>query len=224
MGVNFNDRVLIVGKTQSGKTTFARYLFSQFTGTRRILVNVKGRVKLGVVAVRDVERIDWAAPVIDFIPRTIERDVFEALYERIWAAGGPCVVWLDEGAAVTGAGYAPVHLRVLQQQGAEPGIGHLVCVQRPVNCATELRTEAEHYFIFGLPSQIDLKVLADEMGVGVDELGARIRQLREREGEYSFLWWPRATGELVDCAPLDVRWVDAPIGVPAAPGAPSAIE
>jgi hypothetical protein len=221
VAVAYNDRCLIVGKTQSGKTTFARHLFAGFGGARRLLVNVKGRVHIGVPAVRDVAAIDWLAPVVDFVPPTLERDVWEGLYERIRAAPGPRVVWLDEASGPTGKGYAPVYLRVVQQQGAELGIGHIVCSQRPVNIASELVTEAEHIFIFGLPGRLDLKHLADELGVPTDYLAGRIEQLRAREGDYSFIWWERATGEMVDCAPLAPAWVNAPVGAPSTRQAPS---
>ena len=43
--VNFNDRVLLTGKTQSGKTTFACYLFEQMTGCRRFVIDPKGRLR-----------------------------------------------------------------------------------------------------------------------------------------------------------------------------------
>jgi hypothetical protein len=216
-GVAYNQRALIVGKTQSGKTTFARHLFAGFTGARRLLVNVKREVDIGVPAVGDVAAIDWLAPVVDFIPRTLERDVFEQLYERIRAAPAPRVVWLDEAAGPTGKGYAPVYLRVVQQQGGGLGIGHIVCTQRPVNIASELVTEAEHIFIFGLPGRLDLKYLADEMRLPADYLAGRLEQVRARhpsgdeKGSYAFVWWERATGELVDCAPLDAAWVTAPV-------------
>lgn len=212
--INFNDRVLLVGKTYSGKSTFARRLFAGYGGARRVLINVKGQVELGVEPTRAVEAIDWSAPIVDFIPATMEPQLFEDLYAALWRVPGPTVVWLDEAYGPTKAGWAPIYLRVWQQQGAQHGKGHVVCSQRPQNIATELRSEAEHILIFGPPpTKRDLDVLAVELGIGPDELAARIRQLRADLGDFAFLWYGRADDELVDCAPLHPGWGTHPIYV-----------
>lgn len=217
--MRFNHRALIVGKTLSGKSTFARYLFGHFTGVRRVVVNVKGRLDIGIEPVHDVARIDWAAPLVNFVPRSFDRDLFEELYAGVWAHRNvPTIVWLDEAAAVTSASWAPDHLLVVQQQGAEWGVGHLVCAQRCKNIKMELRTEAEEIYVFcPPPSQADLQWLADEMDVHgyeeftVHDLRARLRDVHATHGDHAFLRWIRATAELQDCAPLDAGWVDAPL-------------
>lgn len=220
--LRFNDRVLIVGKTQSGKSTFARYLFGRMTGARRVCVNVKGRVDVGVPPVSDPAAIDWSSPVVNFVPASFDRDVFEELYQRIRVVGGPTVVWLDEAYGVTKSNYAPDALLIVQQQGAELGIGHLVCSQRPYNIAVPLRSEAEHVYMFVPPGTFrDIECLAEEVGeqdghafTGRD-LRDRLRALGEREGPHSFLWYCRATGELTDCAPIPAPLAAAPFRVTA---------
>jgi hypothetical protein len=137
----------------------------------------------------------------------MEREVFEELYAALWRVPGPTVVWLDEAYGPTRANYAPVYLKVWQTQGYQHGKGHLICSQRPQGIATELRSESEHIVIFGPPpTRRDLELLGAEMGIGADELAARIRDNRAELGEFAFLWFSRLDHELVDCAPLDPGW------------------
>lgn len=223
--MRYDHRALIVGKTRSGKSTFARYLFAHFVGVRRLVVNVKGRLDIGVAPVHDVAAIDWSAPIVNFVPRSFDRQVFEDLYAAAWAHRNiPTVIWLDEAAAVTSANAAPDSLLVVQQQGGEWGVGHVVCAQRCKNIKMELRTEAEEIYIFvPPPSQADLQWLADEIDVAdveeftVQDLRARLRDLHATYGDNAFLRWTRATGQLEDCEPLDAGWVDAPLHKAARP-------
>lgn len=227
--MRYNGRALLVGPTQTGKTTFARYLFSHLDGARRVLVNVKGRVELGVPKVSDPHAIDWSAPVIDWVPASFHRDTFADFYAALWEhRGPPTVVWTDEGAAVTSASYAPDGLLLVQQQGAEWNMGHIVCAQRCRNVKMELRTEADELYIWPGLSQPDLDWLAAEISE-VDghpfnghDLRRRLRELAQTypapEGEncHACLRWRRGGSVLEDCEPLDPRWVGAPLRAPRA--------
>ena len=205
--VNFHDRVLLVGKTRSGKSVFARHLMAQMTGARRLLINVKGSETLGVEPVYDPAHIDWSAPLVDFIPRSMERDVFEEVYRGVFEHAGPRVVWLDEAMGPTRANYAPPHLDLLQQQGGGLGLGHFYLSQRPQNIAMSLRSEAEHIFMFGTTfTKRDRDVLGAEMGLSGDQLAERMRQAADELGDYAFLWYDRNQGELTDCRPLPAEW------------------
>jgi hypothetical protein len=222
--VAFNDRALIIGKTTSGKSTFARFLFGGMTGARRLLVNVKGLADVGVAPVSSVEAIDWTAPVVNYVPSTAAQEEYEALYQAILAHGGPTTVWLDEAFGPTSGNKAPPSLLVVQQQGAGRGIGHLVCSQRPANIAVPLRTEAEHIFVFVPPiSYDDLGALARELAeiddapAGPRELRELLREVQAAHGDYSFIWWHRGSGELIVCEPLSPALVGAPLPHPRAP-------
>jgi hypothetical protein len=225
----YNDRVLALGQTQSGKTTaMQRWVLSM--GPQIRVVDPKGRLQLGVEPVYDVEAIDWRQRIVHWRPRRFTRDEYERIYEAFWLAGGPAVVWTDECAGVgpTTGSWAPTFLIALQAQGAEHGIGHYYCSQRYQNIAVPLRTEVDHVVVFAPPPpRIDLDVLARDIDVGPDVIARELRELQAAEGlPYTppvgggvFMVWTRSEpGELTPCAPL-------PIGghrpAPAPPAAPA---
>lgn len=219
-GVNFNDRVLVVGKTGSGKSVLTRMLAAQSTGARLVIVDVKREIDAGVEPVDDVDAIDWTAPVVLFRPPTMSREVYAELYAALLAAGGPTVVWLDEARGVTTSNYAPDGLLLVQMQGRRLGIGHLVCCQRPYNVAVELRTEAEHFFIFGPLSKRDADALADEIGridkraLTGEQLARMLDELDAEHGRHAFLWYDRRMRELRHCEPVPAGWEHAALRPP----------
>jgi hypothetical protein len=158
--------------------------------------------------VRTPAGIDPRAPLVRYVPSDLSRrsTELEELYEAIWGLGGPTVVWTDEAMAVSHANWAPRYFDLIQQQGAQLGIGHLVCSQRPVDVAPSSRTEADHIFLFvPVPHRLNLDPLAVEVGLSTAELERDMRELQEQEGEHSFLWYSRRDNELVHCAPVPLE-------------------
>lgn len=199
----YNDRILVVGKTQSGKTHFTRRMFLAMTGARRFFIDPKGQGDVGVQATRSVAAIDWAADVVRYVPAQLDRGEYEELYDALARAGGPMVIWLDEAMGPTTGSWQPAGMRIIVTQGAALGVGHWACSQRPVDIAANLRTEAEHIFMFvPTPHPLNLDALAPDVGVPSRELAERFRALHEQEGEHSFLWYARSSHELLDCAPV----------------------
>lgn len=195
------DRILVAGKTRTGKSTVALYLFSRFRG-QRVAIDPKAEwVMPGALTVRSPEQLAVAlerAPLIRYIPTRADRDEWEAVYgllfETVRRRRRGLVILTHEAAAVSSASWRPTGLRMIQQQGAALGIGHVVCTQRPVHVAKELLTEAEHVFVFTPPfkNRQDLVDLAPVMNLTADELRDRLVALPE----YSFLWWDDRAGEL----------------------------
>jgi hypothetical protein len=215
--VRHNDRVLIIGKTQSGKSVLARHLATYFTGCRLTLVDPKaGDLGLGVEPARRPEELDLAAPVSHYVPTTLEPDEYEELFSLLWQAKGPRMIWLDECFGPTKAGFAPQGLRLIVQQGARHDIGLIACTQRPVNIESTLRTEPEHIFVF-VPalSMIDLKSIAPDMSLESWRLKAELEQLLDQEGLFSHLWYCRRTGALHRCSALPHEWARTPAATPA---------
>lgn len=207
--VRHSDRVLIVGKTEGGKSTLARHLALGFTGSRMTFIDPKdGEWRLeGVEPARDPAALDLQAPVSHYIPSSLSDEEYEDLFERLWWARGPRVIWLDECFGPTRKGYAPHHLRLIIQQGAKHDVGLIACTQRPVNIESTLRTEAEHVFLFvPPPPMLDLRTLAGDMGQEPETLKREMHGLLEQEGLFSHLWYCRRTHGLHFCAPLDAAW------------------
>jgi hypothetical protein len=166
--IAWNQRVLLAGMTRSGKSTLARYLFSQMR-VRRILVDPKRDWSLGARiprielrarteddAIAEVARIDWTQPVVHVSPQWLGRGgkndaaryQLEALFRRIMEIPGDLHVWIDEGYGVSSGAWAPSGLVELETAGGGRGKGSTTCTQRPVNIATELRTEADYVGLF----------------------------------------------------------------------------
>lgn len=217
-GVRFHDRVFIQGKTGSGKTVLAKHLFEQMKGCRRTAIDPKGRLQLGVQAATSPSSLDLAAPVSHFIPSSLDDDEYDDVFRRLWVAGGPRVIWIDESYGPTRAGYAPHFLRRIVQQGREVEIGLIACSQRPVNVEVTLVSEADHVFMFvPHPPRKDLQTLADNIGIEAAHLQGSLQQLLEHEGPHSHLWYVRDEDRLQACAPLPAAWAAkrAPRGSPA---------
>ncbi len=204
-----NDRVLIVGKTRSGKSVLARHIASQFTGCRLTLIDPKDDEYRfpGVEPARSPSELDLQAPISHFVPTYLSDDEYEEVFDLLWRARGPRVIQLDESYGPTRANFAPKGLRLCVQQGAKHNIGLIACSQRPVNIESTLRTEAEHIIIFNPPPpMLDTRTLAGDMHMDPEALKRQMADLHDELGLYSHLWYCRRTGELHRCAPLDPAW------------------
>jgi hypothetical protein len=197
--IGFKQRVLTVGMTQSGKTTFDRYAFVNMH-VRRVLVDVKGELRVAGTrrvdltatndadAKRQVDSIDWDQPIVHVHPGYLVKPQLEALYKRIMEVPGDLWVWTTESYGVSTASWSPLGLRQLQTAGAGLGKGHNAESQRPVDIEKVLRTEADHVFLFPPLSTDDLKAALE----GVPFLDAkRALELFNGLPEHGYLWADR---------------------------------
>jgi len=204
-GIAWNDRVLALGYTGSGKSALLDHLFDQFR-VQRVLLDTKGHefdVRHGgelVTPVRDVEAIDWAQPVIHYVDRTGEVAEFDELFAACHARRH-VLVRVDEVADLCEyrPNKAPTAFRRFVSKGRAHGQGLLAATQRPVLLPAGAKTEAQHVFLFGPRlSGDDHKAMGEVIGLNAAELGEVIDALPP----YGFLWYRRASRELVQCDPL----------------------
>lgn len=204
--VRFSDRVLMVGKTKSGKTTLAMHMCREMYGHVRVFhFDPKRRLEVpGVVPVRSIHDVDWDAPIVHYVPARLDEDEYEEAFTGLWESPEvERVLHLDECAGPTSQNRCPQGLLLWIQQGDQMGRGLLACSQRPVAIAAPLRTESEHVIIFVPPTtKRDLTTLGGDIGFEEQQLRDELQWLADNEGLYSHLWYCRETHELRPCAPL----------------------
>lgn len=161
-----NERVTLVGKTGSGKTTFAR---CALRGVPRLLVlDPKGTC-------------DWVPEMEKDALRALKRgEPFQARVhalteleweEWMWLAyeHGDMVVYLDEVYGVVPPGKRSIALNALLTRGREFGIGVWSATQRPAWCPLTVLSEAEWLVIFRVQLKEDRKRLAAIVGDAVEK-------------------------------------------------------
>lgn len=186
--VLYRDRLAIVGETGSGKSELARYFFEQ-TRCRRLWVDPRHSWRIeGVQPVYHVADIDWAAPVIHVRPPWFDRAFSDELYRSAFKRLRQAVIFTDEAYGVSSPQWHGAGIDAVQTQGRELDLGHVVLIQRPVNVARTLYTEATHLFVFGGLDDDDLQTVRR----GFTWLP--LEQLREevhRLPRYGYLWIDR---------------------------------
>lgn len=195
----YRDRIALVGMTQSGKSTLARYLFEQ-ARCRRLLVDPKHAWRVsGVLPITEVRAIDWRAPVIHFRPRWGDRDQSDELYAAAFQRLRHALIWTDEAYGVSAAAWPSSAVATVQTQGATRQIGHLVCSQRPVNARRELWTEADHVFLVPPLDDDDLKTARQGFAFApLEELRDHLAALPP----YGYIWLDRRQRRLAVADPL----------------------
>lgn len=190
-----NERVIIAGKTRSGKTTLAKELTKSI---RRLLIldskgtlggwngeewseeNRERLVKGENVRVRIV-------PEINQDPGTLWEEAFSFAFTI-----GNCTIYLDEAFAIfENANTATPTAKAIWTRGAEFGIGAWASTQRPSGIPLFLISEAEHYFCFRLTLAKDRERMSEFMGEEV------VQPIRDKHGFWYYgvdddrpAYWP----------------------------------
>lgn len=204
-GIRYEDRVLVVGATDTGKSTLAKRIFLSAAAPRLVVdpgdSEITGSIP-GVVTFSDPNHIPRDAATSRFLPvDPADRDAYNRLYERIFRQLFPIYVWLDEPDQAAPSTGWPRWVNTTVVQGRKRMIGHLTCSTRPVHLMRSIRGSAKHVIVFDLPSRDDLRAIADDVGVPLGVLESAVHSL----DEHGFAWLDRRAKALTVCPALALR-------------------
>jgi hypothetical protein len=206
-GVRYNERVLVVGPTESGKSELLNVLFSQFQ-CQRLLFDTKGHewTIAGVEPVSDPASIDWSQPIIHYVTAGTELGEVTEVFEQCCGRRDlvVCVHELNDLSAYSTNKTPEVVNRYLSQGGAN-GRGLLGATQMPVDMPKRARSEVQHVFTLAPPIDEDhLKVVCRIVGgIGAPEMREEIEAVQREHGDHAFVHWPKgALQEPVAYPPL----------------------
>lgn len=163
------ERAVFVGSTGSGKSVLATSFLASYAYV--VAIDPKNELKLKEKRIvrnphdltkinhRVVEPIVYAPD-----PEFDNAETYDQVYEWIYRREN-CTVYTDEIFAVmSAADRAPRWLKAILTRGRSLNIRSMNATQRPVSIPLSILSEAEHYFLFELRFEDDLKRMSGLMG------------------------------------------------------------
>lgn len=198
--VAYNERVLVLGDTGSGKSELINHLFSQMR-CQKVLVDTKDEWSIaGVEPARSARAIDWRLPVIHFQPADDGPGEFDAFFTAALRRRhlSVCVHELSDVCDYN-ANRTPRGVRAYISKGRAHGLGLIAGSQRPVEIPKRARTDLQHAIAIGPPLDADdLRTVTPIFRLSMDELTDAMLELPP----YGFLWYGRDARQLTICDPL----------------------
>lgn len=167
-----NDRTLIVGQTESGKTFVAERLLEP--AERLVVFDAKGNLKerfhLQEMSRKNRRKLEKGGPIRLQIPQpTMSLNDLPLYYEEVIEElmyYGNLTVYMDETSRVTGYtnNVLPQFGRMYTQGREVNQVGVVASIQRPSRMPMILFSEAQHFLAFRLNLDADRKRMAETMG------------------------------------------------------------
>lgn len=205
-GIAYNERVLVLGQTGSGKSELLNHLFSNLRCQRLLLDTKGGEWSIpGVEPATAVEEIDWKQPIIHFVTQTDDPGEIDPLFEaaRTRRHLSICVHEMCDLCNYR-AQSTPPHVSAYLSKGRAHGLGLIGGSQRPVEMPVRGRSEVQHVFIVVPKLGRDDVAAEAGLGIGMDarELGDLVDKVDAEHGEHSFIWFRKGARGYQICPPL----------------------
>lgn len=203
----FNQRVLVLGPTGTGKSVLLDVLFDQFAGgPQRVLVDTKREYSWpDVKAVSSVAAIDWREPVIHYQDAGGGPAEFGELFAACHVRRR-ILVRCDELADVCDykPDRTPASFNEYVSKGRALGQGLLAGSQRPFEIPMRARSESDHVFIMvpGFTLSQDMVAAGQAIGMEARDLRGTLNEGLAQLGPHAFLHFERATRTLQWHPPL----------------------
>jgi hypothetical protein len=179
------DRAVIVGKTGSGKTTFAEtvcavrpfvvVLDSKGTINWRGYTVVKTLHHAMKLRTTDYPRIIYRPGPRELMDAGLVDKFFEWCYLR-----GHCAVYVDEVLSIATATTYPFWMAAILTRGRELGTVLYASTQRPYRCPRIIFSEAEHAYCFRLSLAQDRQRIEDDCSIPTE--------YQDQLSKYQFLY------------------------------------
>lgn len=167
-----DQRMLVVGATGTGKTTFSRELLKTVPKEQAILVIdpkcTYDPQEDGYTMVRTPSGLNWwngRKKRLHYRPHPLNQTVSD--YDEVyrWAYNrGDIMVYTDETYLTMHHTMSPDWQRAVITCGRELGVGAIFATQRPSGIDLRVYTESEHKVCFYLANHNDRKRMSEEMG------------------------------------------------------------
>lgn len=210
--IQLNDRIAVFGRTGTGKSILAHYMFKSIPvrlptesnpkAFWRICVDVTDSVVDDALVFFDPLNIPWdEAASLRYVPNveTMETDI-DNLYLSAFFHGSVWL-WLDEANEVSTAHRTIPGLRRVLLQGRKFQVGHCAVTPRPVDINRSIITQSEHLFIFPLTDTDDRTRIAKNIGLDSEEFEDTMAALPD----FAYLWFDVRSGTLFTMPPLPLE-------------------
>jgi len=205
--ISRGDRILVVGRTGSGKSVLARRLAETYPD-RLLIIDPADSTGTDLPGAHRIygggtAELEAAAEerIIRWVPSdTADLDAYDEVYRWAFHYRYPGLVWVDEAGIVLPAHGGPPAGRTYLVQGRKRVLGHLACHTRPREIDRNLIAQAQHLFIFDMPNPDDQVHIADQAGVSRQTLTSMLRDLPE----FGWLYFSQRDHQLVACDPIEV--------------------
>lgn len=215
--IQLNDRIAIFGRTGTGKSVLAHFLFrtlpvrlptdSNPKAFWRIAIDITDSIVDDSLTFSDPNDIPWGESAsLRFLPtdiRSLTQDV-DDLYTNAFFHGS-CWLWLDEANEVSSAHATIPGLRKVLLQGRKEQVGNCAVTPRPVDINKSIITQSEHLFLFPLTDVDDRNRVAKSIGMDPDTFDQVMGSLPP----FGYLWFDVRSGTVFSMPPLSVEDVMA---------------